>query len=65
MMVMANYLRDGERRHVNPLTYSPRLVKALPPLDVCDRILKVYGMFAEPERSSTLPAPEWLQQQFV
>jgi hypothetical protein len=48
---------------VNPLTYSPRLVKALPPLEVCGRVLKVYGMFAEPERSAILPAPEWLQQQ--
>ncbi|MGW0563273.1 hypothetical protein ACWDZ4_22345 [Streptomyces sp. NPDC003016] len=48
---------------MNPLTYSPRLVKALPPLDVSGRVLKVYGMFAEPERCSTLPAPERLQQQ--
>lgn len=48
---------------MNPLTYSPRLVKAFPPLDLSGRVLKVYGMFAEPERCSTLPAPEWLQQQ--
>jgi hypothetical protein len=47
---------------VNPLTYSPRLVEALPPLEVCGRILKVYGMFTDPERS-TLPGTEWLQQQ--
>lgn len=48
---------------MNPLTYSPRLVKALPPVDVCGRALKVYGMFSEPERSAALPAPDWLQQQ--
>jgi hypothetical protein len=54
---------DGESCHVNPLTYSPRLVKALPPLDVCGRALKAYAMYAEPERSATLPAPEWLQHQ--
>lgn len=48
---------------MNQLTYSPRLVKALPPLDVCGRVLKVYGMFAEPERGSILPESEWLQQQ--
>ncbi|MFJ5289177.1 hypothetical protein [Streptomyces sp. NPDC088348] len=48
---------------MNPLTYSPRLVKALPPVDVCGRALKVYAMFAEPESASTLPEPEWLQQQ--
>ena len=47
----------------NPLTYSPRLVKALPPLDVRGRVLKLYGMFAEPERRSTLPPPAWLEQQ--
>lgn len=47
---------------MNPLTYSPRLVKALPPLDVRGRTLKVYAMFAEPERFSTLPDPEWLRQ---
>lgn len=47
---------------MNPLTYSPRLVKALPPVDVCGRVLKVYAMFAEPERSFALPEPEWLQQ---
>ncbi len=48
---------------MNQLTYSPRLVKALPPLDVRGRVLKVYGIFAEPERRSTLPEPEWLRQQ--
>jgi hypothetical protein len=47
---------------VNPLTYSPRLVKALPPLDVCGRVLKAYGMFAEPERRSAVPEPKWLEQ---
>jgi len=47
---------------VNPLTYSPRLVKALPPLDVGGRVLKAYGMFAEPERSLALPEPEWLRR---
>jgi hypothetical protein len=48
---------------VNPLTYSPRLVKAFPPLEVGGRLLKVYGLFAEPERASTFAAPEWLRQQ--
>lgn len=46
---------------MNPLTYSPRLVKAFPPLDVCGRTLKTYGIFAEPERRSTLPEPDWLR----
>lgn len=48
---------------MNQLAYSPRLVKALPPLDVSGRVLKAYGMFAEPERCAVLPEPEWLQQQ--
>jgi len=48
---------------MNPLTYSPRLVTALPPVDVRGRVLKAYGMFAEPERSAALPDPEWLRQQ--
>lgn len=47
----------------NPLTYSPRLVKAFPPLEALGRVLKVYGLFAEPESRSALPAPEWLRQQ--
>lgn len=45
---------------MNPLTYSPRLVKAFPALNVCGRALKTYGIFAEPERRSTLPPAEWL-----
>lgn len=48
---------------MNPLSYSPRLVKALPPLDVHGRTLKVYAMFADPDRSGASPAPEWLRQQ--
>lgn len=47
---------------MNSLSYSPRLVKALPPLNVRGTALKAYGMFAEPEHCSTLPTPEWLQQ---
>lgn len=47
---------------MNSLTYSPRLVKALPPVDVCGRALKVYAMFAEQERSFSPPAPEWLRR---
>ncbi|WP_282692530.1 hypothetical protein [Streptomyces sp. CC208A] len=46
---------------MNPLTYSPRLVKALPPVDVNGRVLKAYAMFADPERSGELPKPEWLE----
>ena len=48
---------------MNPLTYSPRLVTALPPLDVNGRILKTYGMFVAPERAAEPPAPEWLRRQ--
>ena len=48
---------------MNPLSYSPRLVKALPPLDVRGRVLKPYVMFAEPDRAAALPAPEWLREQ--
>ncbi|HWO68125.1 MAG TPA: hypothetical protein VNO31_49635 [Umezawaea sp.] len=48
---------------MNPLTYSPRLVTALPPVDVRGRVLKAYAMFAEPERSSALTSPEWLREQ--
>jgi hypothetical protein len=51
----------GPVGHLNPLTYSPRLVKALPPIAVCGRILKVYGMFKDPARGSTVPEPDWLQ----
>ncbi|WP_049564745.1 hypothetical protein [Streptomyces sp. SBT349] len=47
---------------MNPLTYSPRLVKALPPVDVSGRVLKAYTMFAEPERHSAPPEPEWLRR---
>jgi hypothetical protein len=36
-------------------------VKAGPALDVCGRTLKTYGIFADPERRSTLPPAEWLQ----
>jgi hypothetical protein len=49
----------------NPLTYSPRLVKAFPPLEAAGRVLKAYGLFAEPERRSALPALPWLRQQAV
>lgn len=63
MMDIGQLLSGGESTYLNPLTYSPRLVKALPPVEVSGRILKAYGMFAEPERSSSLPAPEWLREQ--
>lgn len=53
----------GGKVACNSLTYAPRLVTARPPLDVRGRTLKVYGIFAEPERRSTLPAPEWLRRQ--
>ncbi|MFF2774377.1 hypothetical protein ACFVU3_05665 [Streptomyces sp. NPDC058052] len=46
---------------MNPLTYTPRLVKALPPVHVNGRTLKAYAMFAEPERAGELPKPEWLE----
>ncbi|MFF2808841.1 hypothetical protein ACFVT2_17000 [Streptomyces sp. NPDC058000] len=62
-MVETQLSEGEEHRYANPLTYSPRLVKALPPVEVSGRTLKAYGMFAEPERSATLPTPEWLQQQ--
>lgn len=52
----------GPVGHMNPLTYSPRLVKAHAPVEVCGRILKVYGMFRDPERRSTVPEPDWLRQ---
>jgi hypothetical protein len=47
----------------NPLTYSPRLVKAFPPLEAAGRALKVYGLFAEPDSSAAFPPPQWLRQQ--
>ncbi|URN17268.1 MULTISPECIES: hypothetical protein [Streptomyces] len=47
---------------MNQSTYSPRLVRALPPVDVCGRVLKAYAMFAEPERHRALPEPKWLQR---
>ncbi|MER5738142.1 MULTISPECIES: hypothetical protein [unclassified Streptomyces] len=46
---------------MNSLTYSPRLVKALPPVHVNGRTLKAYAMFADPERAHDLPEPEWLE----
>lgn len=45
----------------NPLTYSPRLVKALAPVEVGGRMLKVYGMFKDPAHRSTVPEPDWLR----
>jgi hypothetical protein len=48
---------------MNQLVYSPRLVKALPPLDVSGRVLKAYVMFADSERGTGLPEPEWLRRQ--
>lgn len=47
---------------LNPLTYSPRLVKALAPIETCGRTLKVYGMFKDPARCSTVPEPDRLQR---
>ncbi|MFE5793151.1 hypothetical protein ACFQ8C_11320 [Streptomyces sp. NPDC056503] len=47
---------------MNPLTYSPRLVKALPPVHAHGRALKAYVMFADPERAGDLPKPEWLER---
>jgi hypothetical protein len=46
----------------NLLTYSPRLVTALAPVEVCGRLLKVYAMFRDPARRSAAPEPEWLRQ---
>jgi hypothetical protein len=46
---------------MNPLTYSPRLVKALAPVEACGRTLKVYAMFRDPARHSTVAEPDWLQ----
>ncbi len=48
---------------MNPLTYTPRLVKSLPPLDVGGRALKAYGIFADPAGALDPPSPEWLRQQ--
>lgn len=47
---------------MNPLTYTPRLVKALPPVHVNGRVLKAYAMFADPERAGELPKPEFLER---
>jgi hypothetical protein len=47
---------------MNPLTYSPRLVKALPPVEVQGRVLKAYAMFAQPDRRAEIPKPDWLRQ---
>lgn len=52
----------GPVGHRNPLTYSPRLVKALAPVEVRGRILKVYAMFRDPARRSTVPEPAWLRE---
>jgi hypothetical protein len=54
---------SSETCDANPLTYSPRLVKALGPIDAGGRVLKVYGMFAEPEKGSVMPPPQWLEKQ--
>ncbi|GGY65266.1 hypothetical protein [Streptomyces omiyaensis] len=47
---------------MNPLTYTPRLVKALPPVRANGRTLKAYAMFADPERSGEPPKPDWLER---
>ena len=45
---------------MNPLTYTPRLVTALAPVEVGGRVLKAYAMFARPDVHTTAPEPEWL-----
>ncbi|GAB7075589.1 hypothetical protein ACGILS_05660 [Streptomyces albidoflavus] len=47
---------------MNPLTYVPRLVTALPPVEAGGRTLKAYAMFADPERNRELPEPGWLRR---
>ncbi|SEK91034.1 hypothetical protein SAMN05414137_104231 [Streptacidiphilus jiangxiensis] len=54
---------DDERLPVTFGRYAPRLVEALPPVDVEGRILKAYAMFANPDGSQLRPEPEWLRQQ--
>ena len=49
--------------YTNPLTYTPRLVKAFAPVEVCGRTLKVYGLFKDPARRSTVPEPDWIRRQ--
>ncbi|MEY9839834.1 hypothetical protein [Streptacidiphilus sp. EB103A] len=53
----------GEFPPVQLARYAPRLVKALPLVDVQGRTLKAYAMFAQPEGPHTPPEPEWLRQQ--
>ncbi len=45
---------------MNPLTYVPRLVTALAPVEVNGRVLKAYAMFAHPESHAAVPEPEWI-----
>ncbi|SDP95631.1 hypothetical protein SAMN04487905_1182 [Actinopolyspora xinjiangensis] len=47
---------------MNPLTYSPRLVRTLSPVEVRGRVWKTYTMFANPHDSAVLPDMEWLRE---
>ncbi|MEU7560396.1 hypothetical protein [Streptomyces eurythermus] len=48
---------------MNSLTYKPRRVEALPPVEVSGRVLKAYAMFADgPGTCPDLPEPEWLRR---
>ncbi|ACU38072.1 conserved hypothetical protein [Actinosynnema mirum DSM 43827] len=60
MVQTADHPSAGETAASNPLAYSPRLVKALPPLEVRGRVLKPYAMFADPARAAEVPDPAWL-----
>lgn len=41
---------------MNPLTYQARRVRALPPLNVAGRMLKLYAVFSEQHAHTALPS---------
>jgi hypothetical protein len=54
---------DKGRYRMNSLTYKPRRVVALAPVEVSGRVLKAYAMFADdPGASPDLPEPQWLRR---
>ncbi len=48
---------------MNPLAYTPRLVRTLPPVRAHGRVLKAYAMFARPAERDRVPSPDWLAEQ--
>ncbi|ASR56056.1 hypothetical protein ACT17Q_16115 [Cellulomonas sp. CW35] len=47
----------------NPITYAPRHVRALPPVQAQGRTLKAYAMVAREQDRDRTPSAQWLREQ--